>query len=176
MNSYLTFHEHTLDMRCSYSSGVSLVITPSVIGWLLVLCPLPNSNVSRAGYNSAIVPRAWYNSTWPMCGKSMWLLRKWEKLPACFFCTCIAMLGSTTKLVYVTKDYISKFKQNGNQSLKNIFPIYQKKKRRIFWCRRIQKSTRLSCNHSHVLWCKILHSKVKSEFSCRSFFRSKCYY
>ena len=47
-----------------YIPRLSLNLTWTVIGWFLVTRPWLNSNVSRAWYNSAIVPRSGYNSTW----------------------------------------------------------------------------------------------------------------
>ena len=48
----------------SYIPSLSLNLTGTIIGWFLVTRPWLNSNVSRAWYNSAIVPRSGYNSTW----------------------------------------------------------------------------------------------------------------
>ena len=47
---------HSLSVNC-YIARLSLNKVNTVIGWFLVTCPWSNSNVSRPGYNCAVLAR-----------------------------------------------------------------------------------------------------------------------
>ncbi len=49
--------KNTIDISCCYIAKLSLNKMSTVIGWFLVTCLWSNSNVSRPGYNCAVVAR-----------------------------------------------------------------------------------------------------------------------
>ena len=62
-----------IHIKYCYTPRLSVRKTSIVIGWFLVTCPWSNSNVSRSGYNWAVVVRASHVI-------SAWLNLKWRDL------------------------------------------------------------------------------------------------
>ena len=64
--------QHQVTLHC-YIPRISLNKMITVIGWFLVICPWSNSNVSRPGYNCAVVTHVCVNK---------------EVMPSFFVCFC----------------------------------------------------------------------------------------